>query len=504
MSATIDQVAMLPLYAAATTALLAFVADLIRPGHRGLVLTVTALGAAGTGVVAVLVGHGPVRGSFCVPAGCSLVANRTGALIAVLFAAATLIVLALSGPSLAPRDRSDGGAGMPAGEYCFLLGASMTGGVALGYAGDLITVLVALETLTLPLYALVALRRRTIASAEGAVTFFVVSVVSSAVSLMGAALVYAVTGALHLGAIHAALADHPAVRNLPLTRAAVVLVLAGLAFKIAAVPFHAWAPAAYDNGPTPIAAYLSTAGKVGGVVAILAVSVRALGPSLAVTGPVLAILAAVTMTVGNLVALRQQRMVRLLAWSSIAQAGYIIAPLGAAALARGRTPGALSVAVSAVLAYTCLYVVLELAAFGAVIALRGGADGGDLADYRGAGRRYRWIGAAFTLALIGLAGLPPGFAGLFAKIIVVRSLLTGGSAWPAIVVAINAVIGLAYYVRAVGVLYAAPSSGDPVVGRPAPGGRAVGLALGVATAAGLVLGFAPEWLLRIVDRAVGH
>ena len=371
----------------------------------------------------------------------------------------------------------------------------MTGGVVLGYSHDLITLLVAIETLTLPLYALVALRRRTVASAEGATVFFIVSVVSTAVTLMGAALLYAVTGALHFGTLHATLAGDPAIRHLPLTRAAAVLVLAGLAFKVAAVPFHAWAPAAYDGAPTPIAAYLSTASKLGGVIAILYVSVDALGPSLTVAGPVLAVLAAVTMTIGNVVALRQDRMVRLLAWSSVAQAGYILAPLGVAALARGRTPSVLAVATSAVIAYTVFYVVLEMGAFGSVIALRGSGDGGYLGEYRGLGRVRPWVGAAFVLALIGLAGLPPGLAGLFAKVVVVRSLVTGGAGWLAIVVAVNTVIGLAYYLRVAAIIYA--PSVVPAVRSKIHWSVAAGLV--AATGAAFVIGVAPQLIFRLTN-----
>ena len=507
MNATIDQVALLPLYAAGLTALLAFVTDLIVPGRRCAVLAMTALGTVGTAVTAWIVGTGRDRGSFCVPAGCSLVADHTGALVAVLFALLTLAVIALSTGWLTPE--------VPAGEFCFLLAASMTGGVALGYARDLITLLVALETLTLPLYALVALRRRSVASAEGAISFFIVSVISSAVTLLGAALLYAVTGALHFDALRSVLASNPSLRELPLTRAAVVLVLAGLAFKVAAVPFHAWAPAAYDGAPTPIAAYLSTASKLGGVIAILYVAVRALGPSLAVTGPILAALAAVTMTIGNIVALRQDRMVRLLAWSSIAQAGNILAPLGVAALARGRTVDVMTTAVVATIAYTIFYVVLEIGAFGSVIALHGSDDGGWLGDYRGVARRRPWIGVAFVLALAGLAGLPPGLAGLFAKVVVVRSLLTGGALWLAIVVGVNAVIGLAYYGRVIAIMCGpVPSAGElnaasPVRGAesasngPSVAGRRlawpVAVALIVVTTAGLIIGFAPELIFHAVD-----
>lgn len=155
-------------------------------------------------------------------------------------------------------------------------------------------------------------------------TFFVVSVVATTLTLLGAALLYAATGSLHLERLGVILADRSELLDLPLTTVAVALVLAGLAFKVAAVPFHAWAPATYDGALLPVAAYLSTASKLGGVVALLAVVQHALPPSVA--GPVLALVAALTMTVGNLVALRQRRTVRLLAWSSVAQAGYILAP----------------------------------------------------------------------------------------------------------------------------------------------------------------------------------
>lgn len=481
---TIDHVALLPAYLAAGTAVLAFLGDLLVPRA---VLVLTALGAVATGTAAVLVGRGHTRSTFCAgTAGCSYVADHSGALVAALFAALTLAVLALSA-GLAED--------LPLGEYCFLLGCSMTGGVVLGYARDLISLIVAIETLTLPLYLLVGLRRRSVAGAEGAVTFFVVSVVSAAVALLGAALLYAVTGAVHFGAVSAALAAHPDVRNLPLTGAAVVLLIAGLSFKVAAVPFHAWAPAAYDGAPVPVAAYLSTASKLGGVIAIISVVTRALGPSLYTGGPALALLAVLTMTVGNLAALRQTRMVRLLAWSSIAQAGYILAPLGALALARGRIGDQLATAVAASLGYTFFYVILEVGAFAAVVALRGVADGGEIADYRGAARRAPLATAAFVFALVGLAGLPPGLAGLFAKVVVVRSLLSGGSAWLAIVVAVNAVIGLAYYVRVAAVLLTPAGAPDPA---RAPRRWPAFAALGAESIVAVVVGFAPQLVLDAV------
>ncbi len=459
---SIDQVALLPAYAAAGTAVATFLADLAAPGRRAVVAVTTGVGALATGIIAVTVGRGPERRTFC-SVDCSYVAGHRAALLAALFAGLTLAVVALSSPS------------QRLGEYYFLLGCAMTGGVVLGYAGDLVTLIVAVETLTLPLYILVGLRRGAI---DAAVTFFVVSVVSTAVALLGAGLLYASTGALHFGRLAAALA---AGHRLPLTTAGIVLLLAGLSFKVAAVPFHAWAPPAYDGAPIPVAAYLSTASKLGGVIAILYVAILALRPAYDVVAPTIAALAVLSMTIGNLVALRQDRMVRLLAWSSVAQAGYLLAPLGTAAPTRE--------SVAATLGYTVFYLLLELGAFGAVIALRGGEDGGRLTDYAGAARRSPWIAGALGLSLVGLAGLPPGLAGLFAKIVVVRALLSTGTGWLAVVVALNAVLGLAYYLRAVAALFV---PGDGVPARPP---WPVAVALGGTALAAVVVGVAPQLVL---------
>ncbi|MFG3681395.1 NADH-quinone oxidoreductase subunit N [Micromonospora chalcea] len=482
----VDNLAMLPAYLAAGTAVLVLLVDLL-VARPAVTVAVAALGAAGTAAGAALVGAAGERRTFCVGDDCSWVWNGRAALVGAVIALLTLGVLALSGPLLRAGRT-------PVGEYCFLLACAMTGGVVLGAAGDLITLIVALETLTLPLYVLVGLRRGSLAGAEAAVTFFVVSVVATTVTLLGAALLYAVTGTLHLDRLGATLAARDDLTGLPLTGVAVALVVAGLAFKVAAVPFHAWAPATYDGAPLPVAAYLSTASKLGGVVALLAVVQRALPGDM--TGPVLAALAVLTMTVGNLVALRQRRTVRLLAWSSVAQAGYILAPLGALALAAGRTGDARAAAYAAAVAYAIFFVLLELAAFAAVVALRpADGDGGTLADLRGAARRHPWVGGAFALALIGLAGLPPGLAGLFAKVTVVRALLAGHAGWLALVVALNAVIGLAYYLRVTASLYATPAGAAAV--RPA---RTVALALGVATVAAVVIGFAPQLVLDVAAR----
>ncbi|MEU7906009.1 proton-conducting transporter membrane subunit [Actinoplanes sp. NPDC049118] len=499
MIQSVDHFALLPLYAAGGTALLVLVLELafgkwVVPA--GIVGGLATIGAA----VALSLDS---ASTFCGPANCSWVATQQAAVMAVLFAALTIGVLALSVPALRLGIA-------PAGEFCFLLTSSMAGGVVVAYAGDLITLIVGLETLTLPLYVLVGLRRFaprervTTTGASAAVTFFLVSVVSTALALLGAALLYASTGALYLAALSGGEGPFAA-----LGAVGAALLVIGFAFKVAAVPLHAWAPATYDGAPIPVAAYLSTASKLGGVIALAAVVQRL------DTGPLVAVLAVLTMTVGNLVALRQTRMTRLLAWSSVAQAGYILAALAVGAAG-----------VRAAMAYAVFFVLLEFLAFGVVVALRGpGGDGGDLADYRSAGRHHPWLGAALVLAFSGLAGLPPGLAGLFAKVTVVAALIDSGWGWLAGVVALNAVIALAYYVRVAASLYvpvqpdavpevvhvAAPEPehtaepgavatvADPDLLRAATRTRVdvprpVGAAIAVAALLTVILGFAPQWI----------
>ncbi|WP_246002694.1 NADH-quinone oxidoreductase subunit N, partial [Allorhizocola rhizosphaerae] len=360
--------------------------------------------------------------------------------VAVLIAVLTVLALVLYLPALRDGDA-------PAGETGFLLACAMTGGVVLGGVRDLITLIVALETLTLPLYALVALhRRRAGHGAPAAVTFFTTSVVATAVSLLGAALLNLYAGTVELPAVMRESSMIAGGR--PLAVAGLVLLLTGLAFKVAAVPMHAWAPSTYDGAPVPIAAYLSTASKLGGVVAILLVAAAAVDGGLAATaGVTLAVLATLSLVIGTLVALRQQRTVRLLAWSSVAQAGFILAPLGG--LAISTAPELLSAA----LAYTMFFLALEFGAFSGVAALRSTNDGGVLDDLRGLGRAAPWRSAMFALALIGLAGLPPALAGLFAKFTVLKALLDVDLWWLAGVVALMSVVGLAVYWRPLSALY---------------------------------------------------
>ncbi|NUO56343.1 MAG: NADH-quinone oxidoreductase subunit N [Hamadaea sp.] len=473
----IDHIGLLPLYLAAGTAVLVLVADLLL-GRVVVTLGAGVLGALATAAGSAIVGAGGARRSFCVETGCSWTFDGPATLLAVAVATIAALVLLLSAPTLTRGD-------LPTGEYAFLLAASMTGGVALGGARDLITLIVALETLTLPLYVLVGMRRKSPESAQAAVTFLLTSVAATAVTLLGAALMYAATGQVHFRALSTALdVDGP---GRPLAGAGLILLLVGVAFKVAAVPAHAWAPTTYDGGPVPIAAYLSTASKLGGLVAIV-YAVVLIGPAWTrVTGPVLGVVAAATLLVGTLVALRQQRMVRLLAWSSVAQAGFMLAPLAAVHVVDA---GPL---VTATLAYALIYVTVELGAFAGVISLRpAGADGGTLDEYAGLGRTAPVRSAAYAFAVVGLAGLPPALAGLFAKVFVIRALVDAKAWFVVAAAAIAAVVGLAVYLRAVLPLY---RDGE---GTPAPRASiAVAIVLGVVTLAAVAAGFVPQLVLDL-------
>ncbi len=507
-----DHAALAPLYVLVVAAVLVLLVEVFLTVPSGArwrpwcVPGLAGIGVAAAGLAALLVTGGSSRSSFCISGGtlrggitveaaCSYVTNSATTALTVAVCAVVLLILGLSTPLLATGQT-------PVGEYCFLLLCSLVGAVVLFGSRDLLTLLVATEALTLPLYVLVAMgrARRGISSAA---TFFGVSVVSTAISLLGGSLLYAVVGVVHFEQVSTVLAQRPDGVDVPVLYAAMLLVLGGLLFKVAAVPFHGWAPGSYDAAPLPITAYLTTVSKVGGVVAVLLVVVAALGSYLTQFTLVLAVIAAASMTVGNLAALRQTRLGRLLAWSSIAQLGYVLAPVGAlyAATSGANVTGLLAGG----LGYLALYLVIAVALFGAVVLVRlPHDDAGRLADLRGLARRSPWLCGALLLGLAGLAGLPPAFAGLFAKLAVLRGLVDVGVIWLAVLVAVNAVIGLAVYGRVALVCFsraAETTVAEPDVPPRTPMSvKLAGATVVIATALVVTVGFAPQLLLDPCER----
>ena len=412
--------------------------------------------------------------------------------LAALVAAALTLLLAW------PSERVDE-TGRTAVTVSLLLAA--TGG-AVGVAGarDLASWLITLELATLPVVALAALpgTRRALA---GAVQLVTTSLVSFAMLALGAACWYAATGSPVIAAAPALAASSTPQRAL--LALAVVLVLGGIAFKLSLVPFHAWTPTTYAGSPLPVTVFLAAVSKVAALAALLVVisAVTQLGRSALVA---VAVLGIASMTLGNLLALRQDDVVRLLAWSTVAQAGWVVVPLLSVSSFGSR----------AAAAYLLTYVVATLVAFTAVVmtvTAIGARRGRDLDAYRSLVRTNPWVGGALLLALTSLAGLPPGILGLIGKVVALRPVLAEGWWVVAVLAAANAVLGVAVYLRWVRILLQPADQATSAAGSPGGTARAATptltrvrahpshlVALGVGSAV-LVLGSVqPELLLGLL------
>jgi NADH-quinone oxidoreductase subunit N len=482
---SIDYLAIAAPLLVALVALAALVADSFLPAARRHVTGW--LSAAGLAVAAALLVPlvGERRTTFCVPGrglelpACSYVVDDLTLVFQALVLAGAVVVVLLSLDTV--RDSR-----IPSGEYFFLLLASVTGALTLAASRDVLTLVVALEVVSLPAFALVALRRYDSRSSEAALKLFLVSVVSTAVMLFGLSLVYGMTGQVHLERIATALED-PGLRQPALTLG-VTLALAGFGFKVAAVPFHFWAPDTYQGAPVPVAAYLSVVSKAAGFVGLALLLTEGFAPYADVWAPAVAVVAAATMTVGNLAALRQRHAVRLLAWSSVAQSGYMLVPLGAA------TVGGADEVLPAMVAYVVAYGVMNLGAFSVVTLVGRHRESNLLEDYRALGRTEPLTAFALAFALACLAGLPPGLLGLFAKVVVFQAPVDQGVGWLAVVMAVNVVIGLYYYLAWAATLYARPAEDT----RP-PSYRiswSDGVAIGMTLGAALWLSVLPDPILR--------
>jgi len=399
------------------------------------------------------------------PSTCSYIADRFTLIFQFIALAGAFIVVLMSAASM-KRDR------IPTGEYHFLLLSSVAGVLVLAASRDLITLTIALETVSLPAFALVGLKRWSGRSSEAALKFFLVSVASTAVMLFGISLVYGATGNVHFGpvALHLhALSIASGGTSGPIRHLAylgVGLTLVGFGFKVSAVPFHFWTPDTYAGAPVPIAAYLSVVSKAAGFAGLILLTGTAFSPLLNKTGPLLAVLAALTMSLGNLVALRQRDAVRLLAWSTIGQAGYILVPLAA------HDPVSYTKHINASVAYIIMYAAMNLGAFAVVHSVHGTS----LDAYRGLAKTRPLASAALAFFLLCLAGLPPGLMGLFAKVAVFGAAAGSHLVWLAVVMAVNVVIALYYYLSWTARLFAAPDAATAAIGRsPATLRFAIGL-----------------------------
>jgi NADH-quinone oxidoreductase subunit N len=344
-----------------------------------------------------------------------------------------------------------------------------------------------LELLSLALYVLIAVRKGEVAANEAGLKYFIVSAVASAFLTFGIALLYAVSGTLQIaGSLTAALA-HP--ESLPVTLLALALILVGIGFKTSLVPFHLWTPDVYQGAPAPITAFLSSGSKVALFAALLRLTWLAAEPVWVSSLPALWLLAALTMVVGNLTALYQTSVKRLLAYSSIGQMGYLFMTLPAVKL--GGLP--------AMIFYLAVYAVMDLGAFGLIGSFSPTTADPDLdrlEDYRGLGYSQPWRAAVLALCLISLAGLPPT-AGFMGKLALFRAVLHAHYVVLAVIGILTVIISIYYYFKVVVVMYMAPAAGRlriPVAD------VAVFLAGAVILLAILWLGLAPSPLFNLSGR----
>jgi len=486
---SVDWLAIAPPTITAVVGLVVLVADLFIGDTKKAVLgwvSVAGLAVSALMLLPILDGD---RATFCLTgdtSACSYTADRFTLVIQFLVLGGALLTALLSVTALKDANRE-----LPEGEFWFLLLSSAAGAALLPASRDLATLIVALEVASLPAFALVGIKRGDRKSSEAALKFFLSSVTATAVSLMGVSFVYATTGTLYLTQI-ADKIQHVDGQFHTLAQAGVVLTLIGFAFKTAAVPFHFWVPDTYVGAPLPIAAYLSVIGKAVGFSGLILVTVVAFPSYADVWGPALAALAALTMTVGNVGALRQQATraysaVRLLAWSSIGQAGYLLVPIAAAAYSKDTEK-----AIGSTVAYALMYAVVNLGAF-AVAALVGRTRPlNRISDYRGLYAASPLSALVLGFFLLCLAGLPPGIIGLFAKVTVFSAAVDAGLGWLAVVMAVNVVIALFYYLQWTTLLFRAPE-GEPAEHRvPAP----LTAAIALTAVLGVVLSGAPQLVLR--------
>ncbi|CAN5305841.1 NADH-quinone oxidoreductase subunit N [soil metagenome] len=410
-------------------------------------------------------------------------------LVKGLFLVAGYVTVLLSTNTIAEGDYAEG-------EYYVLLVSSVLGMVVISSARDLITIFVALELLSIPAYLLAGWRKRARSGIEAGMKYYLMGVFASAVMLYGMSLIFGGTGSTLLVDVGAAVDG--SFGQQPVAVLGIVFVLVGFAFKVSAVPFHNWAPDTYEGAPTPITAFLSVASKSAGFVAILQlVFIGFLGRD-DVVRPLMFILAVLTMTVGNMIALRQSNIVRLFAYSSVAQAGFILAPLAVVSATDSTTRDSV---LSSVVLYLVVYTIMNLGAFAVIIAVSRRTRSGEISSWGGLFTYAPGLAVAMAVFLFGLGGIPPA-VGWIAKFQLFSAVLSAGDAAAyalAVVMAVNTVVSLAYYLGLMRTMFMddAPDGDVTPVRIPVPLVAAASLAV-VGT---LGLGIYPNLVTDLADNA---
>lgn len=363
------------------------------------------------------------------------------------------------------------------GEFYVLLVISTLGMNLMAAAANLVMLFLAIETASIPLYVMAGFMKGDDKSTESGFKYLLFGAMTSAVMLYGFSLLFGFAGTADLNQLAAGLqaGGAPVVS----ITAVVLLVLVGFGFKVSMFPFHFWAPDVYEGAPTPVTGFLSTASKAAGFSVLLRVLLVALPTADIDWVPFIAILSAVTMTLGNLVAMRQVNIKRMLAYSSIAHAGYILMGVAAAS----------EFGVSSALYYLITYLLTNLAAFGFVIVYYRQAKSDQIEDYAGLSRRSPGLAFGMLFTFLSLGGIPP-MGGFFAKVLVFSAAVEADLVWLAVVGVLNAVVGLYYYLTVLKVVYLYRQEGDEA---PLPIARAHALILAVLVIGVALMGtaFAP-------------
>ncbi len=467
----IEYHAIIPLVLVALSGIAAMLAEAFRqPGERMPIAGLGLIGLVGAAIASVSLWDTD-RVSFGV-----IRADNFALFINVILCLVGILTMLLSN-EVVERDN------LPAGEYYALTLFSITGMMMMASATDLLVIFIALEILSLSVYVLTGIRRRSVTGAEAAFKYFLLGAFSSAFFLYGIAFMFAVAGSTRLEQIGVALAGQATGPPQTLTIVAVGLLLVGFAFKVSAVPFHMWTPDAYQGAPTIVTAFMSTGVKAAAFGAFARVFLSALEPLQAQWIPVLAVIAAVTMIVGTVVGVAQTNIKRMLAYSSIAHAGYLLLGIIAANSA-GR---------AAILFYLLAYAVTNLGALG-IVALLGTPENehDELRDFAGLYYVRPGLAALMAVFLLSLGGFPP-LAGFFGKYYIFLAIIQEGHYWLAIIGVLTSVVSVFFYLRIVVMMY---MTEGPEVYRPSVPATAVA-ALTLATVAVFYLGVLPARVLQL-------
>jgi len=383
------------------------------------------------------------------------------------------------------------------GEYYFLIVSSVLGGVVMASSRDFISLIVALELVSGPAFMLAGWRKADPRSNEASLKFFITGVLALALTLFGVSILYGLTGTQQFDQL--ALAASGA-SDQPLFAIGVLFVLLGFGFKVSAVPFHFWTPDTYQGAPAPVTAWLSVGSKGAGFVALLSVCYLALPTVTDIWGPIMWLVAALSMTIGNVVAIKQTNVLRLLGYSSIAQAGFMLAPFGAAAASQSSD---LAAPFNATVTYFVIYAVMNLGAFATAIVIGTRVGSYELADWSGLYRYASGIALSLAVFFMSLAGVPP-LAGWFAKFAMFKATIGVGDWWGysiAIIAAVNAVIAFVYYSKVMKVTFfdPVPEGLDVAALEEARVPGPIGFAMGIAAVGVIVIGVFPGLAANIGD-----